>query len=53
MTSTQINLIMDSWDKVSQDPTIIQIFYGKLFEIAPRTKSYFPEDLTKQCEKLA
>lgn len=53
MTSDQINAITTSWEKVSQDPNLIKNFYGELFEIAPQTKRYFPDDLTKQSEKLA
>ncbi|MEP1033365.1 globin domain-containing protein [Ekhidna sp.] len=53
MTPQQIEAITTSWEKVSQDPNLIQNFYGKLFEIAPQTKHYFPSDLTKQSEKLA
>lgn len=53
MTSDQIDLITQSWGRVSQDPNLIQSFYKKLFEIAPQTKHYFPSDLTKQSEKLA
>ncbi len=53
MTTEQIDLITHSWEEVSQDPEIIANFYRKLFQIAPHTKRYFPEDLTKQSEKLA
>ena len=53
MTSSQIDAITGSWDQVSQDPDLIPKFYEKLFEIAPQTKSYFPDDMTKQSEKLA
>ncbi len=53
MDSNQIQLIMSSWEKVSQDPMLIHSFYSKLFEIAPQTKSYFPNDVSKQSEKLA
>ncbi|WP_436515952.1 globin domain-containing protein [Ekhidna sp. To15] len=53
MTSEQIEAITSSWEKVSQEKDLITCFYGKLFEIAPQTKRYFPQDLTKQSEKLA
>lgn len=53
MTNSQIQAITNSWDQVSRDPNLIKTFYGKLFEIAPQTKHYFPNDLTKQSEKLA
>lgn len=53
MTTEQIEAITTSWEEVSKDPNLITKFYGKLFEIAPQTKQYFPEDLTKQSEKLA
>lgn len=53
MTPEIINSITSSWEKISQDPKLIENFYGKLFEIAPQSKRHFPNDLTKQSEKLA
>ena len=53
MTPELIESITTSWEKLSTEPKLIETFYGKLFEIAPQTRHYFPEDMTKQSEKLA
>ncbi len=53
MTPIQIEAITSSWEVLSQEKDLIKNFYKKLFEIAPQTKDYFPDDLTKQSEKLA
>ena len=53
MKQEQIDSITTSWERLSTEPNLIKTFYGKLFEIAPQTRHYFPEDMTKQSEKLA
>ncbi len=53
MNENQIKLINTSWDTVMQYPDAMLSFYDRLFEIAPQAKHYFPDDLTKQSEKLA
>lgn len=53
MNEQQIELINNSWDIVMQHPSPMLAFYDRLFEIAPNTKHYFPDDITKQSEKLA
>jgi nitric oxide dioxygenase len=53
MTTTQINNIQYSWDQIALVPNAMLSFYDRLFEIAPEVRTMFPEDLTKQSEKLA
>ncbi|MEQ8474030.1 MAG: globin domain-containing protein [Marinoscillum sp.] len=53
MTADQVKTITDSWLIVSSQPNLVKSFYDKLFELAPHTKRFFPEDLSKQSEKLA
>lgn len=53
MDSKHIDRINYSWDIVAEHPGAMLSFYDKLFEVAPQVKHYFPNDLTKQSEKLA
>ena len=53
MTPEQVKLVQDSFKKVA--PIADQasdIFYGKLFEIAPEVRPMFPEDMSEQKGKL-
>ena len=53
MTPDQVKLVQDSFKKV--EPIAAQaadLFYGRLFEIAPDVRKLFPADLTSQKEKL-
>ncbi len=53
MTPEQVKLVQDSFKKVA--PIADQasdIFYAKLFEIAPEVRSLFPEDMSEQKGKL-
>lgn len=53
MTPDQVKLVQDSFKKV--EPIAAQaadLFYGRLFEIAPHVRSLFPADLSGQKEKL-
>lgn len=53
MTPEQIKLVQDSFLKVV--PTAAQaadIFYDRLFEIAPEVRSLFPTDMSDQKTKL-
>lgn len=53
MNQNQILLIKQSWASLSQDSEIVTRFYNRLFETTPVTRSYFPNDMSKQSEKLA
>ena len=53
MTPEQITLVQEIFKQVQ--PIAAQaadLFYGRLFEIAPQVRTLFPEDLTEQKRKL-
>lgn len=53
MTPDQVKLVQDSFKKV--EPIATQagdMFYGRLFEIAPEVRPMFPTDITTQRDKL-
>ena len=53
MTPDQITLIQDSFSKVAPiSDAAAEIFYARLFEIAPEVKPYFKSDMTAQGAKL-
>ena len=53
MTPVQIKLVQASFAKVAPiAATAADLFYGRLFEIAPHLREMFPEDLTEQKKKL-
>lgn len=53
MTPDQVKLVQDSFKKVLPiAPQAADLFYGRLFEIAPQVKPLFPADLTEQKKKL-
>ena len=53
MTPDQVKLVQDSFKKVLPiAPQAADLFYGRLFEIAPQVKSLFPADITEQKKKL-
>ena len=53
MTPIQIKLVQDSFAHVAPiAATAADLFYGRLFEIAPRLRPMFPDDLTQQKKKL-
>jgi len=53
MTPEQVKLVQDSFKKVAPiAPQAADLFYGRLFEIAPEVRSLFPADLTEQKKKL-
>lgn len=53
MTPVQIDLIQDSFKKVAPiSDAAAEIFYQRLFEIAPDVKPYFKGDMTEQGAKL-
>ena len=53
MTPVQIKLVQESFAKVVPiADTAADLFYGRLFEIAPHIRTMFPDDLTEQKKKL-
>jgi hemoglobin-like flavoprotein len=53
MTPHQIKLVQTSFAKVAPiAATAADLFYGRLFEIAPHVRAMFPSDLTEQKKKL-
>jgi hemoglobin-like flavoprotein len=53
MSPEQVKLVQDSFSKV--EPIAMQaadLFYGRLFEIAPEVRPLFPSDLAEQKKKL-
>jgi hemoglobin-like flavoprotein len=53
MTPEQVKLVQDSFAKVRPiADTAADLFYGRLFEIAPSVRPMFPEDMREQKKKL-
>ena len=53
MTPSQVDLVQQSFAKVAPiSEQAAQLFYGRLFEIAPEVKPMFPGDMTEQRKKL-
>ena len=53
MTPQQVQLVQTSFKKVVPiAATAADLFYNRLFEIAPETRAMFPKDLTEQKGKL-
>jgi hemoglobin-like flavoprotein len=53
LTSTDIALVRDSFARVAQiKDAAADLFYDRLFTIAPRLRALFPADLTEQKRKL-
>lgn len=53
MTPQQVELVQTSFKKVVPiAATAADLFYNRLFEIAPETRPLFPQDLTEQKGKL-
>jgi nitric oxide dioxygenase len=53
MTEKQLQLVQQTWEMVMPiADTAADLFYGKLFEIAPQVKPMFPEGMADQKKKL-
>lgn len=53
MTPEQVTMVQDSFKKVVPIAgTAADLFYNRLFEIAPEVRSLFPDDLADQKKKL-
>ena len=52
MTPNQIALVQTSFARVAPiAATAADLFYGRLFEVAPQVRSLFPEDLRERAGK--
>ncbi len=53
MTPRQISLVQESFAKVEPiAPKAADIFYARLFEMAPQVRPLFPDDMSEQKHKL-
>ncbi|MGF1445127.1 MAG: globin family protein [Pikeienuella sp.] len=53
LTEVQISLVRVSWSAVAGNPDMAaRLFYGRLFRIAPETRSLFRDDMAAQGAKL-
>lgn len=53
MTPEDVKLVQDSFAKVAPiSDKAAELFYGRLFEIAPQVRAMFPDDMTEQRKKL-
>ena len=53
MTPEQIALVQDSFKSVAPSAdTAADLFYGRLFEVAPQLRPMFPQDMSEQKKKL-
>jgi nitric oxide dioxygenase len=53
MTPDQLKLVQDSFAKVAPiSGKAAELFYGRLFEIAPQVRAMFPDDMSEQRKKL-
>lgn len=53
MTPEKIKLVQDSFKKVAPiAPQAADIFYERLFEVAPELRPMFPDDMSNQKDKL-
>ena len=53
MTLEQIKFVQDSFAKAAPiSGKAAELFYGRLFEIAPQVRAMFPDDMTGQRKKL-
>jgi len=53
MTPEQVELVQASFAKVAPiSDQAAELFYGRLFEIAPQVRAMFPADMSEQRKKL-
>src|SRR5437773_9489394 len=53
MTPDQVKLVQQSFAKVAPiSEQAAELFYGRLFEVAPSVKAMFPADMAEQRKKL-
>jgi nitric oxide dioxygenase len=53
VTPQQVSLVQQSFSKVAPiAPQAADLFYCRLFEVAPQVRSLFPDDMSEQKKKL-
>jgi len=53
LTATQKRLVRESLDSMQEyETSVVVLFYGRLFEIAPETRALFKIDIREQSRKL-
>lgn len=53
LTATQKRLVRESFDSMQEyETSVVVLFYGRLFEIAPETRALFKIDIREQSRKL-
>ena len=53
MNDEQIRMVRESWDRVAPiASTAAELFYGRLFQVAPGVRALFPNDMVDQKRKL-
>jgi hemoglobin-like flavoprotein len=53
MTPEDVKLVQESFAKVAPiSDKAAELFYGRLFEIAPQVRAMFPDDMKEQRKKL-
>jgi len=53
LTTTQKRLVRESFDSMQEyETSVVVLFYGRLFEIAPETRALFKIDIREQSRKL-
>jgi len=53
MTPEQVKLVQQSFAKVAPiSEQAAELFYGRLFEVAPTVRAMFPDDMTEQRKRL-
>src|SRR6516162_7307548 len=53
LTATQKRLVRESLDSMQEyETSVVVLFYGRLFEIAPETRALFKIDIREQSQKL-
>ena len=53
MTPEQVDHVQDSFAKIAPcADTVAELFYGRLFSIAPEVRPLFPKELSEQKKKL-
>ena len=54
MTPRQIELVKDSWNRLrGQEPNVAEVFYTRLFTIAPQVRPMFSDDMAEQKKKFS
>lgn len=52
VTAQETRVLRDTWSRVAQRDNAAELFYGKLFELDPGLREFFPRDMRAQRMKL-